>query len=144
MISSYLGEGVALDDAVGESMGETVTVVVAHYLARVDGGGCGCVHDCGCGPAGRRPQVLTSAIESWGRRSWQAALLAFFPLTIFPWYLHKPSLLFERGASLQGQDNWIGFLMIKLGHSFIIILMQLPSNLARNFDRMLRQIPDRK
>jgi hypothetical protein len=26
-------------------------------------------------------------------------------LTIFPWYLHKPSLLFERGASLQGQDN---------------------------------------
>jgi hypothetical protein len=70
MISSYLGEGVALDDAVGESMGETVTVVavVAHYLARVDGGGCGCVHDCGCGPAGRRPQVLTSAIESWGRR----------------------------------------------------------------------------
>jgi hypothetical protein len=34
--------------------------------------------------------------------------------------------------------------LIKLGHSFIIILMQLPSNLARNFDRMLRQIPDRK
>jgi hypothetical protein len=91
-------------------MGETVTVVavVAHYLARVDGGGCGCVHDCGCGPAGRRPQVLTSAIESWGRRSWQAALLAFFPLTIFPWYLHKPSLLLRY---IQGKLTKISYIV---------------------------------